>query len=117
VLCISHSGVNLCLLRLSVLKEVNRYLREECICQHIFILLHPLLTLFAKCIQLVGDEIRRTACDDVCVFSEDLLLKLCVHWFYCRAVSSGKDILCLLCRHLIALTHQHVEYCLCSNDL
>src|SRR5699024_1328227 len=112
-----HRCVDLCLLCLSVFEEIHSYLREECVCQHILILLDPLLTLFAERIQLVRDEIRRTARNDLRVFSEDLLLQILVHRFCRCPVSSCKDVFCLFCSHFIALAHQDVEHCLGSHDL
>ena len=78
--------VNLRLLRLSILEEVRGNLREQCIGQHIFILLAPLFTLFAKSIQLIRDQICRTAGDHFRSLAENLLRHLFVKRLPRRAV-------------------------------
>ena len=50
VLCIRYFCVYFCLLCLSILKEVYCYLWEQCIGQHVLILLDPLFAFFAQCI-------------------------------------------------------------------
>lgn len=117
VFCICYFCIYFCLLSISVFEEVCCNLWEQCICQHILILLAVLCTLFAECIQLVWNQIGWAACDHFCIFSDYFFLYFWIKRFCCCSIFSRQYIFCLFCCHLVAFSHQHVEYCLSTNDL
>ena len=60
---VCHRLVYLGLLCFPVFEEIYRHLREQGVGQHVFVLLAPLLHLFAQGVKLIRDQVRRTAGD------------------------------------------------------
>ena len=83
---ICHRLVYPGLLCFPVFEEIYRHLREQGVGQHVFVLLAPLLHLFAQGVKLIRDQIRRTAGNDLCIRIQNLLLHFLIKRLHGSAV-------------------------------
>ena len=115
-LLISHRAVHLGLLGGPVLKEVLCNSREQCITQHILILLLPLCAFLLKLRKLRRNQVGWTA-GDWRLIADDLLLDFRIKGLNGLAELAQHDLLGLLGNHLIALAHDDVHDSLGTDNL
>ena len=113
---VKQIGVDAELAVTTLLKEVDRDLRELSVAEDVLLLLDILRNLSAQLLKLRLQEIGGAALDGSHI-ADDLLAELGVDRHGSGAVFAGYQILELGGAHLVTFTHNDVEHRLGADDL
>ena len=114
--CVCVIRIESVLLCLSVLKELECYLLEECVGKNVLFLLHIGLDLLSESVKLGSELICGTAINSGGV-ADDLLYECGIDLHGSLTVLTFNESLEFLGYHLVSLATDNVEYCLSTNDL